>query len=170
MRSLIILLLLLFSFGIFCSGQPSVNNWSWLMGEWAGEGSGKPGQGEGKFTFTTDLDGKIITRKSHTEFPAADGKPKVIHDDVMIIYTDPADKKDRAVYFDNEGHTIFYFVNCTENEIILTSDKIPDSPVFRLVYTKIGSETVNTRFEMSMNGGNFVPYIQGKSRKVQKSH
>jgi hypothetical protein len=170
MKFKIFLLLAMLCSTLFCSGQniPSVIKWDWLLGEWVGEGSGQPGQGGGKFTFSAGLDGKIIMRNGHTEFPAAAGKPESVHNDLMIIYLDPTDRKDRAAYFDNEGHTIFYSVNYSENEIVLTGDKIPDSPVFRLIYTKLDSVTVNTRFEMSMDGNRFVPYIEGKSRKVVK--
>lgn len=71
----------------------------------------------------------------------------------------------KAIYFDNEGHTINYTVFYSEKSIVLTSDKIPGSPVFRLIYTSLDKKTVNTRFEISQDGENFMPYIEGKSKK-----
>jgi hypothetical protein len=48
----------------FAQQNPAWANWSWLIGEWKGEGSGQPGQGGGTFSFKTDLDGKIIAPKT----------------------------------------------------------------------------------------------------------
>ncbi len=57
--------ILLFS-GQLLFGQQSKNpweKWNFLIGEWVGEGNGQPGQGEGKFSFQTDLDGKAFKVK-----------------------------------------------------------------------------------------------------------
>jgi len=137
--------------------------WDWLMGDWIGEGSGQPGQGGGTFSFTPDLDENIIIRKSHSEYPASVNKPAVIHDDLMIIYRDLNGNPSNAIYFDNEGHTIEYQVNYNEKSIVLLSEKIPNVPAFRLTYTLLDSDTVNTKFEMSQDGENFFTYIEGKS-------
>ncbi len=140
--------------------------WEWLIGDWKGEGSGRPGQGGGTFSFSFDLDRNIIIRKSHSEYPATVKNPKVIHDDLMIIYSDPAANSDKAVYFDNEGHTIFYTASFSDKSITLTSEKLPDIPVFRLTYSLIDKVTVNTRFEMSQDGEKFMIYIEGISKKA----
>lgn len=50
-----------------CFGQKNSkwDKWNWLMGEWAGEGRGKTGQGTGIFSLKPDLDEKILIRKNH---------------------------------------------------------------------------------------------------------
>jgi len=163
------LLLTVAFFGIFtvCFGQQNStwNKWEWLTGEWVGEGSGQPGQGGGTFSFKTELDNKILVRKSHSEYPAAGNKPEVIHDDLMIVYPDNTGNPSKAIYFDNEGHTINYSITYTDQSIVLTSDKIPNVPIFRLTYTLLGNECVNTKFEMSQDGEKFMTYIEGKSKK-----
>jgi hypothetical protein len=141
------------------------SKWSWLIGEWVGEGSGQPGQGGGTFSFRPDLDKKILVRKSHSEYPAAENKPKVIHDDLMIIYPDQYGNVTKAIYFDNEGHTINYTITCSDKSIIMTSDKISNVPVFRLTYDLLENDIVNTKFEMSQDGIKFIVYIEGKSRR-----
>jgi len=70
------------------SQQNSWDKWNWLLGEWQGEGSGQPGQGGGTFTFAFELDKKIIVRKSSTEFPATENRPKFVYQDLMIVYLD----------------------------------------------------------------------------------
>ena len=49
----------------------------------------------------------------------------------------------------------------------LTSEKNPNAPIFRLTYTLLDDNTVNTKFEMSQDGENFMTHIEGKSKKVK---
>jgi hypothetical protein len=150
----------------FGQNAPSWDNWSWLEGEWTGEGSGRPGEGAGSFSFKFDLDRNILIRKSHSEYPASENKPRIIHDDLMIVYPDNTGIPSRAIYFDNEGHIINYTIEYTSGSIIFTSEKTGNVPVFRLTYTLLGDDIVNTKFEMSQDGEKFINYIEGKSRKV----
>jgi hypothetical protein len=146
--------------------QPGTwDNWYWLIGTWQGEGSGIPGEGSGTFTFAFDLEKNVIIRRSHSEYPGENIKTRIIHDDLMIVHLNNSGNPSKAVYFDNEGHTINYNITFPDKSIVLTSEIIPETPVFRLVYTSIDNETVNTRFEMSRDGVNFMTYVEGKSRK-----
>ena len=149
----------------FSQQKPNWDQWRWLTGEWVGEGSGQPGTGGGTFSFKTDLDQNILVRKSHSEYPATADKPQVIHDDLMVVYPDYSGTPAKAIYFDNEGHTINYTITYSDKSIILTSDKIPNVPIFRLTYSLLDNETVNTKFEMSQDGVKFFTYIEGKSKK-----
>jgi hypothetical protein len=162
---------LLFGIIFICSGQQNNawERWNWLIGEWQGEGSGQPGQGGGTFSFSFSLDSKIIISKSHSEYPASEIKPEIIHDDLMIIYLDENTHPFKAVYFDNEGHTIFYNATFTEKSVILTSDKITDNPAFRLTYTLMDIDTVYTQFEISQDGKDFIQYIEGKSYRISNN-
>jgi hypothetical protein len=153
-------------------GQQTKNpweKWSSLIGEWVGENNGQPGAGEGKFSFQTDLDGKILVRKSRTRYPASTSSPEIIHDDLMIIYQNGPDNPQEAIYFDNEGHTIKYKVSFTEKSIILTSDIIPGTPRFRYTYSAIDDKTVNGSFEMASPQApeEFKMYLEGKAFKVK---
>jgi hypothetical protein len=167
MRVKIILTLIFFGIAGFTYGQQKEtwNKWNWLIGEWAGEGSGQPGQGVGTFSFGFDLGKNILVRKSHSEYPASENRPKVVHDDLMIVYPDQSGSQTRAIYFDNEGHTINYTLAYSDNSIVMTSEKVPNSPFFRLTYTLLENQTVNTKFEMSQDGMKYMVYIEGKSKK-----
>jgi hypothetical protein len=86
---------------ISVSGQQSSTSWDkWkhLIGEWIGEGNGQPGQGEGSFTFQTDLDGKILVRKNHTVFPETANAAAKVHDDLLIVYP-VTNGVQEAIYF-----------------------------------------------------------------------
>jgi hypothetical protein len=163
-----ILLLIVFCGSLLSSfGQPATD-WSkfkWLMGEWAGEGSGKPGEGKGSFSLKEDLGGKILVRTNHSEYPATKDKPAIIHNDLMVVYTDYTGVPSKAIYFDNESHTINYTISCTDNSIVLLSEKIPQLPVFRLSYNKIDNETITVKFEMSQDGEKFITYTEGRCKR-----
>jgi len=166
----IILITLLLFVNFIVSGQQVNQNWKkWnhLLGEWVGEGNGQPGQGEGSFSFQTDLDGKILVRKNHTVFPETAQTKELIHDDLLIVYQ--ADQQDahEAIYFDNEGNTIKYKINYTDKSVILTSDKNNNGPRFRLTYSAIDSKTVLVTFEMSSPQApeEFKMYLSGKAFK-----
>ncbi|MEI8114641.1 MAG: hypothetical protein WCI54_13480 [Bacteroidia bacterium] len=156
-----------FLFTSFGQKNPNWDKWNWLMGEWVGEGSGQPGQGGGTFSFKPDLDQKILIRKSHSKYPASANKPEIIHDDLMVVYLDNQENSNKAIYFDNEGHTIKYSITYSDKSIVFTSEKIPNVPTFRLSYSLLEDAIVNTKFEMSQDGEKFFTYIEGKSRKVK---
>lgn len=169
-RSLITIILLATSQILL--GQQPVNQWekwNYLIGEWIGEGNGKPGQGEGKFSFQTDLDGKILVRKNHTVFPETPNSKAMVHDDLLIVYQGAAGEPQEAIYFDNEGNRIKYKVNLTQNAIVLTSEIEKNAPRFRLSYVAIDNKTVTINFEMAapQTPEEFRMYLSGKAFKVK---
>jgi hypothetical protein len=168
MSAKIIMTIVVLGFITTCFGQQSTtwDKWNWIMGEWEGEGNGQPGQGSGSFSFKQDLDKNILTRRSHSEYPATANKPLIIHDDLMIVYPDQQSSPAKAIYFDNEGHIINYTITFPDKSIVLTSDK-NSMPVFRLTYVLLDNGMVNTKFEMSKDGENFMTYVEGKSRKIK---
>lgn len=146
----------------------SLEKFNFLIGNWKGEGSGKPGEGQGYFSFKPDLDNNILIRKSHSEYPAQKDKPLIVHDDLLIVYLNNSGNPDKAIYFDNEGHVINYSVTFpNERDIVFTSDKITNVPVFRLTYSAVDSNTVNIVFDMSQDGENFRTYVEGKSKRSE---
>jgi hypothetical protein len=170
--SKIILTAMLFISGQYLIGQQTNSSWEkWnhLIGEWVGEGSGQPGQNEGKFSFQTDLDGKILVRKNHTVFPETSTTKAMVHDDLLIVYPGAPGEPKEAIYFDNEGNTIKYKVSFTDSSVVLTSDPSAKAPRFRLSYLTIDSKTVNITFEMAspQEPEIFKMYLSGKAFKVK---
>ena len=150
----------------FSQQNPAWEEWARLTGTWKGQGSGQPGTGGGIFSFTFDLNNKILVRKSHSEYPVSGNKPAIIHDDLMIIYPDSAGNPSQAIYFDNEGHAINYDIRYSGASLILISRQKTGSLAFRLTYTLQDDDTLITLFEISQDGKKFTPYIQGVSKKV----
>ena len=143
---------------------------SFLLGEWIGEGGGGPGQGSGGFSFTVDLQEKILVRKNHAEYPATKGRPAYSHSDLMIIYPQPGGNRLRGMYFDNEGHVIDYAVESAEDRstVQFRSEATSSSPGFRLTYKKTGADTLALKFEIAPPGkpDGFATYIEATARRA----
>ena len=48
---------------------------NFLIGNWVGEGSGKPGEATGAFSLLPDLQGAVLVRKNFAEYPALANLP-----------------------------------------------------------------------------------------------
>lgn len=149
-------IIIFFSLGTMKAQQPvkeaDWSAWQFMLGEWIGEGNGAPGQGTGSFTFSYDLQKRILVRKNHTDFPKTDKSPAFSHEDLMIVYQE--NDKTKAIYWDNEGHIINYIAEFSKdgNKLYFTSEIIPQAPRFRLVYEKIGENKMNNIFEIASPG------------------
>lgn len=157
---------LLFSvllFASFAFGQiaaPDWNSWNWLVGTWDGNGSGKPGEGGGWFSLTPDLQQQVLVRKNHSEYPATKDRPAVVHDDLMIVYSDQGNW--RADYWDSEGHIIRYMVTLTPTKATFVSYRPSGTPGFRLVYELQPDGQVKILFAMAPPGSDeFKEYVGG---------
>ncbi|MGA3329007.1 MAG: hypothetical protein ABSF45_31555 [Terriglobia bacterium] len=66
MRRLLTVTLFLFSATLMAQDWgPS----QFLVGHWNGGGGGPPGQAAGSFSFSPDVQGKVLVRKSFAEYP-----------------------------------------------------------------------------------------------------
>lgn len=143
-----------------------------LAGGWQGQGGGRPGQGGGSFSFEPDLDGRVWVRRSHSEYPGAGGKAPTVHDDLMVVYPEPATGGLVAVYFDNEGHVIRYAVAVAagEGRAVFVSDPTPTAPRFRLTYARSGEATVDVVFEVAPPGqpNAFARYVSGRASRISR--
>ena len=153
--------LLLFTF-LLASTPLYADDWGplqFLVGKWTGEGSGSPGQGNGAFSFTPDLQNKILVRKSFAEYPPGNGKPAYRHDDLMIVYRDESHDF-RAIYFDSEDHTIQYSVKPTTVGVVFESAPSQSAPRYRMTYTATGTSGARFKFEIAPPGKDFTTYIE----------
>ncbi len=142
--------------------------WQFLLGEWEGAGSGTPGQGAGGFTFSLDLQKRILVRRNRADYPATDKQTAFSHEDLMVVYQE-AGAPARAVYFDNEGHVINYIVEFSpdQNSIIFLSEAKPAEPRYRLTYSKAAQKSVTIKFEVASPGKpqEFKTYIQAAAQQ-----
>lgn len=143
-------------------------NWDvfrFLLGEWVGEGTGAPGEATGGFSFSFDLEGKILVRRNRADYPATKDKPAYSHTDLMVIYQEPHGQAVRAIFFDNEGHVIHYSVNMSKDQTTVTflSDPAPAAPRARLTYHKANNDSMTFQFDIALarKPKAFSKYIEG---------
>jgi hypothetical protein len=148
-------------------------DWSslkFLTGKWVGEGTAETGQpGSGYCLFEPGLQGKVLVRKNHSEYPAADGHPAIVHEDLMIIYPDSARHELRAFYTDNEGNVIHYTVTAAGDgkSAVFLGDAEPGARRYRLTYIVTQPDHMTITFEMAPAGkpDQFQKFIDGKLRR-----
>jgi len=163
MRRLVLIATLLCSVG---SGAQDWGPLQFLVGHWKGEGATTDqGAGSGAFSFTPDLRGKVLLRRSFAEYPAANGKPGYRHDDLMIIYRDSASKDLQAIYFDNEEHIIHYSIRPVGNGVEFLSAEPSGAARFRLTYTGAGADRLKVKFDIAPPGKDFATYIEASARR-----
>jgi hypothetical protein len=156
--------------------QPATDSrWAplaFLIGNWIGEGGGGPGQGTGGFSFQLEQNGAILIRKNVSNYPATKDKPAYSHTDLMIVYQEPGETKLRAIYFDDEGHTIHYTVAAAADGTMVQflSHASPTQPGYRLTYRKTGEDRVAIRFEIAPPDHQeaFSTYIEATARRKQR--
>ncbi len=163
MRHLLVVAMLLCSLGTHAQDWGPLQ---FLIGHWSGEGStADHGSGVGAFSFTPDLQGKILLRKNFAEYPEANGKPAHRHDDLMIVYHDGVSDELRAIYFDSEEHLIHYAIRPSGNSVVFLSEGPQDAPRFRLTYTSAGPDQLKVKFEIAAPGKDFIPYIEASAHR-----
>lgn len=153
---------------LLASAATAADDWGpvqFLIGNWAGEGTGQPGSGSGSFSLLPDLQGKVLVRKSFAEYPAANGRPATRHDDLMVIYRHPESGALRAMYYDSEGHVIAYMVKAVEGGVAFVSDSPPDQTRYRLTYLTASKDRTRIKFEIAPPGKDFAQYLEATVRR-----
>ncbi|MFL6259177.1 MAG: hypothetical protein ACJ76Y_05640 [Thermoanaerobaculia bacterium] len=134
-----------------------------LMGEWVADGPAAAGSGH--FEFTPDVQGNVLVRRNHAEYPAANGRPAANHDDLMVIYREGGT---RAVYFDNEGHVIRYAVETgAADTVTFVSEAATRAPRFRLSYKKLPDGRLDGKLEIAPPGKpeEFKTYLEWMAKR-----
>lgn len=143
-----------------------------FLGTWEGAGGGVPGQGSGGFTFTPELQGAVLVRRSYAQYPATKDKAAYRHDDLMILYPEGHAGITRADYWDNEGHVIRYYVELADGgrKLVMTSDSAQPGPRYRLTYVKTGDNDLKLTFEIAPPEApeKFKTYIEASAKRAKK--
>ena len=175
-RRILLIVLALYPF-LFMQAQPpqSRNDWKdfeFLFGEWTWTGGGQPGQGKGVSTFGPELDGTVLVRKTHLDYPATKERPAFSHDDLLYVYHDPKDGSLRAIFFDGGGHVIRYAVTVApgDDSIEFLSDAAPAGTTCRMSYARAGADSVTEKFEIDPPGkpNDFAIYVEFNAKRVRK--
>jgi len=175
MRRATFVVFLLAAFSSVQAQQPQPSNgwkeFDFLLGEWTWSGGGQPGQAtRGRSTFQPDLNGTVLKRVVHLEYPASPQRPAFSHDDLLYVYRDPSDSSLRAIFFDNENHVIRYTVTVARDSIQFLSDAAPSGTRARMTYTRAGPDSVTEKFELAPPGkpNEFATYVEFLAKKTGK--
>jgi hypothetical protein len=128
-----------------------------LLGTWTAT---PDGQSTGSSTFKFDLQKQIIVRTNFAQYPESR------HDDLMILYFEG--KTPRAIYFDNEGHTIRYTLAFpARNQAVFESEPSQPGPRYRLTHAVSGKK-LEGKFEIADPGtSTYKPYLTWTSTKSE---
>jgi hypothetical protein len=156
--------ILLIVISLLFSVQALAQDWGplqFLLGTWTTDqpSTGARALGTGSFSFSPDLQGKVLVRKSFAEYPPENGKPAYRHDDLMIVYRD-GDSHLRAMYFDNEDHVIEYSVQPSAHGVVFESQGSSVASRYRLTYTATGADHAKLKFEIALPEKDFTTYIE----------
>lgn len=140
----------------------SLDPFRFLLGDW--EAIPDSSGATGGFSFSPNVQDRVIVRTNYSISPAADGKPASRHDDLMVIYDEAGTI--RADYFDNEGHVIRYVAQARTGSVVFVSEIKPAEPRYRLTYDLGADGILNGRFEIAPPGkpDAFAPYLAWKAR------
>lgn len=158
--------LALFSLAADASSDDAWMPFQFLVGDWVGSGSGKPGEGTGEFSLKFDLSHKILVRRNRNQLAPKPGENTgATHEDLMIIYPQSGQRPFRAEYFDNEGHVIHYVVSFAEHKAIFQTDDPGVAPKFRLTYELKSDGNLTIDFAVAAPGKEFQTYVRGTARR-----
>ncbi|MFZ1916839.1 MAG: hypothetical protein WAU58_04635 [Terriglobales bacterium] len=167
--------LLLAAFSSAQTPRPPSNPWKdfdFVLGNWTWSGGGQPGQANGTCTFEPDMNGTVLLRKVHLEYPASKDRAAFTHDDLLYVYHDPQDNSLHAIFFDNEDHVIRYAVTVAPggDSIQFLSDAAPSGTRARMTYTRVGSDSVKEKFELAPPNkpDQFATYVEFVAKKIDK--
>jgi len=136
-----------------------------LLGAWESPAPA-PAEASGGFAFESRLQGRVIVRTNHADYPAAGGRPASRHEDLMVVHA--SEEGDvGADYYDSEGHVIRYTAETGPGRLTLTSAASERGPRFRLSYALDASGALSGRFEIAAPGkpDAFAPYLAWTARR-----
>ena len=137
-----------------------------LVGDWTGEGDGRPGQSTGAASFRFEVESKVLVRRSQADSAPANGRPAFHHEDLMTLFDEGGQLK--ALYLDNEGYVIRYLVARVPEGVAFTSEPGP-GPSFRLTYLRKAEAILTLRFEIAPSGNPeaFATYLEAVTRRMK---
>ena len=145
---------------------PTADPWQslrFLIGTWEArtQGGSAGAASSGTYVFRLELRNHVLAR--HTASAGCTGPSDFDceHDDVLYVYQDSAGQPLKAVYFDNEGHVIYYDVAVPKaNTVVFLSPSSQPGPQFRLTY-ELKGRTMEGKFEVRMPGqSGFKSYLE----------
>ena len=173
-RSLKLLLVFLALFSVSSAhSKPAGPPWDrlqFLIGDWVGaEGIYGVAGSPVSFSFSFDLQKRVIVQKIHADHSSVRGQAAYTGDGLMIIYLDPVTQRVRAAYFDSGGSVLHYTaeVSSDDQSVTLISESDAIGHQFRTTYfkRKDGALGIKTMMGEPGRGGDFHLMNEGAAYK-----
>jgi hypothetical protein len=146
-----------------------------LIGEWTGTSSGRPGNGTARRTYELTLSGRVLRVENRVVYPPQEKNEKgETHDDLGLITFDRG--RQRFVYrqANVEGFVNTYVsdpVTLESKTIVFTTESIENIPPgwrARETYLVTGPDTFVERFELAEPGKDFTLYSEVVLARVKR--
>lgn len=153
-----------FTQSIFAAGVP-FPSLQFLIGNW--EIEAEPGKGSGHFEFAVDLQGKVLIRRNHVDYPATNASAAIVHDDLLVITQEGVPAALKGSYFDSFGYLGRYTITANGTQATFVSDPYPKFPRYRLTYTGLPDGRLNAKLEVAPAGkpNAFASYLEWVAAK-----
>ncbi|HET9747283.1 MAG TPA: hypothetical protein VFP97_16325 [Chitinophagaceae bacterium] len=171
MKTMLILLLLL---SLFSDAQMSKRDSLWLtlkpfVGEWKGEGGGKPGQGIYERSYQFILNNRFIEIRNKSTYPPTDKNPKgEVHEDIGYFSYDNAKKTFMLRQFHIEGFVNEFRLESIwpdKKTLVFMTESIENIPAgyrAKETYRLIGDDEIEETFEIAEPDKDFKVYSKVK--------
>ncbi len=126
---------------------------AFLAGDWVAVGSP---DSTGGSVFEWMAGARAMLRRNWADTPGGH------HEDVMLVFP-AAGGGGRAIYVDNEGHTIEYGLTVSPGRAVFES--AGPGPRYRLTYRARPDSTLSGLFEIAPPGGPYKTYLEWTARR-----
>jgi hypothetical protein len=134
-----------------------------LIGSWEArtDGGAAGAASAGVYSFQLNLREHVLMRTSRSAGCQGPASFDCEHRDLLIVYRDAPSQPLKAIYFDNEDHTIHYELSFPEsNTAVFLSPAATPGPRYRLIY-ELRNHVMKGRFQIRMPGqGEFRSYLE----------
>ena len=157
----------------FCASGGSAQTDAWkqlrfLIGTWDAKtvGGSAGAAGSGTYSFQLELRDHILARHSGGGGCNGPASFDCEHGDLLYVYQEAPGQPYKAIYFDNEGHVIYYDVSIpSPTSVVFLSSSSQPGPQYRLSYELKGS-TMFGKFQMRAPGREeFASYLEWSGEK-----
>lgn len=155
--AVIVVMALLIGAGSYGQAPAATDPWAglrFLIGTWEAKTTGGAAQAAstGAYSFQLELRGHVLARHSAAAACKAPDDFDCQHRDLLYIYPEGPSLGLKAIYFDNEGHTIHYAVSTPKpGSVVFLSESGQPGPEFRLTYELVDGVMAG-KFQVRMGG------------------
>jgi hypothetical protein len=152
--------------------KPDFSPLAWLVGDWAGQTTGKDSQGDVHLTVSYSLDQRFVLIKEEVSLPAGKTAPAVHEAWMGFLAPEPSRAGYQLQIYSSTGFITLYRVTVTPDEVRFDPEGGANPPpgwLFRRRITRLGLDFFNDKVEVAPPSGAFFEYYSAKLTRVIQS-